>query len=51
MTQPIWTIETGNGPLIASAVHDGHAVSEEALSLMALSEPGRLREEDPFTGE
>jgi N-formylglutamate amidohydrolase len=40
---------TGNMPVIATAIHDGHNVREEVLSLMNLTEEDRLREEDPFT--
>ncbi|MDA1313395.1 MAG: N-formylglutamate amidohydrolase [Acidobacteria bacterium] len=50
MPQPKWRIEEGDGPLIATAVHDGHTVREEALGLMALQDAERLREEDPYTG-
>jgi hypothetical protein len=38
-----------NMPVIATAIHDGHNVREEVLSLMNLTEEERLREEDPFT--
>ena len=43
-------IATGPGPLVAAAVHDGHAVHPETLAHVALPEAERLREEDPFTG-
>jgi N-formylglutamate amidohydrolase len=36
---------------LATAVHDGHAIRDDALEHVALDELGRLREEDPFTGE
>lgn len=39
----------GDGPLVATAVHDGHAVRADLEPLFALSEAERLREEDPFT--
>ena len=42
-------LATGPGPLVAAAVHDGHAVHPETLRHLALPEPDRLREEDPFT--
>ena len=45
-----WYLERGDGPLVATAVHDGHNVREELAEWFALSETGRLREEDPFTG-
>ncbi len=40
----------GHGPIVATAIHDGHAVRPELLSIMRIDEAGRLREEDPFTG-
>ncbi len=45
----IWRLELGDGPLVATAIHDGHDVREEVRKLMALEEAARLREEDPFT--
>jgi hypothetical protein len=41
----------GEGPLVATAIHNGHAVREKLRPRFALSESERLREEDPFTGE
>lgn len=46
----IWQIQTGDSPLVAAAIHNGHAVRAEVAALMALDEAGRLREEDPYTG-
>ncbi len=46
-----WTVVEGEGPLVAVALHNGHAVREELHSLYAIGEQERLREEDPFTGE
>jgi hypothetical protein len=46
-----WTHRRGPGPVVATAIHDGHFVGTAALAEMALEEAGRLREEDPFTGE
>lgn len=34
---------------MATAIHDGHQVRDEALRLMAIDESSRLREEDPWT--
>ncbi|MCB0211214.1 MAG: N-formylglutamate amidohydrolase [Anaerolineae bacterium] len=45
----IWELHTGDSPLVATAIHDGHAVRPEVAALLALPEPERLREEDPFT--
>ncbi|WP_265569988.1 N-formylglutamate amidohydrolase [Sphingomicrobium nitratireducens] len=45
-----WHGKTGPGPIIATAIHDGHALRAEVERAMILSEEDRLREEDPFTG-
>jgi N-formylglutamate deformylase len=50
MKDKVWTLIEGDGPLVATAIHDGHALRDELVALSALSEPDRLREEDPFTG-
>ena len=50
MQTPIWQTQFGDGPLVAAAIHDGHAVRDELVERFALDENGRLREEDPFTG-
>jgi N-formylglutamate amidohydrolase len=39
----------GVGPLIATAIHDGHALWPEVAERIALPEDVRLREEDPYT--
>ena len=46
-----WTVRHGPGPVVATAIHDGHDLRDEAADVMALPEAERLREEDPFTGE
>ena len=46
----IWRTEFGVGPLVASAIHHGHAVRPEVAALLKLTETERLYEEDPFTG-
>jgi N-formylglutamate deformylase len=43
-------ISRGSGPLLATAIHDGHALRSEASERMLLSDGDRLREEDPHTG-
>jgi N-formylglutamate amidohydrolase len=43
-------IVSGHGPLVAVALHDGHALRREVADMTALDEGTRLREEDPFTG-
>jgi len=45
----IWRLEEGEGPLVAAAVHDGHALRPDIRRLLALNEDERLYEEDPFT--
>ncbi|MFO1464031.1 MAG: N-formylglutamate amidohydrolase [bacterium] len=48
--EPFWEwLEIGEGPLVASAIHDGHQLRPEVAEGIALSELERLREEDPFT--
>ena len=47
---PFWKITTGDTPLVAAAIHDGHEVREEVAKILGLTPAERLREEDPFTG-
>ena len=47
----MWKVSKGNGPLVTTAIHNGHQLRQEVADLVALSENERLREEDPFTGE
>ena len=51
MTDQIWRLHKGSGPLVATAVHDGHEVRNDLAKYLALTDAERLREEDPFTGE
>ncbi|MBC8373530.1 MAG: N-formylglutamate amidohydrolase [Planctomycetes bacterium] len=51
MTDPIWRVQTGRGPLIATAIHDGHDVRDDVAGYLALSDSERFGEEDPFTGQ
>ncbi len=51
VTDTIWQLHMGDGPLVAAAIHDGHATRDEVSALLALDDLARLREEDPFTGE
>ncbi|WP_324261087.1 N-formylglutamate amidohydrolase [Altererythrobacter sp. H2] len=46
-----WFHRRGAGPVVATAIHDGHHVGKAALAEMSLDDAERLREEDPFTGE
>ena len=40
----------GDTPVVATAMHDGHLLSEYLEGLSDLDESDRLREEDPYTG-
>ena len=51
MTEQVWRLQIGHGPLVATAIHDGHELREELVDYMLLDEAGRLREEDPFTDQ
>lgn len=45
----VFRLDVGEGPIIAAAIHSGHAIRSEVSEQMALGESERLREEDPFT--
>jgi len=47
----LWKIIPGSGPIVATAIHNGHQVRPDAADLMLISEEERLREEDPFTAK
>ena len=50
MTNAGWSITTDVAdPIIATAIHAGHGLSDELRPYMALDNASRLREEDPFT--
>ena len=49
--QPTWQWGGVISPLIGAAVHDGHLARDEVSAHFALDDAGRLREEDPFTGD
>ncbi|REJ70385.1 MAG: N-formylglutamate amidohydrolase [Planctomycetota bacterium] len=51
MAPPVWHLEVGDGPLVATAIHDGHDVRPDVAELMALGDAERRREEDPYTGQ
>jgi hypothetical protein len=46
----LWETRKGKGPLLATAIHDGHEVRPPVYDLLEISESDRLREEDPYTG-
>lgn len=45
-----WDIAVGDGPVIATAIHDGHGLRPSLRPLVALPADERMREEDPLTG-
>ena len=51
MTGRWLSIEEGEGPIVATAIHDGHLLRDDVAALTALTDAERLREEDPFTAE
>jgi len=46
----LWDIDNGSGPLVGTAIHNGHALREDVSEHIVIGEDERLREEDPFTG-
>ena len=42
-------VRLGNSPIVGTAIHNGTAVREDLRKAMALTDPDRQREEDPFT--
>ena len=48
---PWWTVQRSDDRVLATAIHDGHGLRPEIATAMALREAGRLREEDPWTGQ
>jgi N-formylglutamate amidohydrolase len=51
MSKSFYSLKKGNTPLVAAAIHNGHAVRKEVANLLALDGMSQLREEDPFTGQ
>lgn len=49
MSGPIYILEEGEGPIVATAIHDGHQLRAECAALTGLDDATRLREEDPYT--
>jgi N-formylglutamate amidohydrolase len=48
-SMPPWSIDVGDGPIVATAVHSGHELRPEVAEWMAIEDLQRLREEDPLT--
>ena len=46
---PLARVVAGNGPVVAVALHAGHALREGLGDYLALTERERMREEDPHT--
>ncbi|MDQ3957206.1 MAG: N-formylglutamate amidohydrolase [Actinomycetota bacterium] len=44
-----WDVVRGEGPFVATAIHNGHDIRPELAGLVLLSESDRRREEDPYT--
>jgi N-formylglutamate amidohydrolase len=51
LSMDLFQLIVGEGPLLASAIHAGHAIRPEVAGHLALDEATRLREEDPYTNE
>ena len=49
MSDQIWRMQVGDGPLVATAIHAGSELHAETAAHIALEAHERLREEDPFT--
>lgn len=46
-----WSLQRGDDPIVATAIHDGTQLRPEVAALMRLPSTERLREEDPHTGQ
>lgn len=51
VSEPSFVVYEGDGPIVATAIHDGHALRDECVTCSGLDEATRLREEDPHTGK
>jgi N-formylglutamate amidohydrolase len=51
MNAPLFQFEIGEGPLVACAIHDGHATRPEVAERLKIDEAARRYEEDPFTAD
>lgn len=47
---PGWQLRVGDGPIIATAIHDGHRIRDSLQPYLAIDDADRRREEDPLTG-
>ncbi|MDQ3914447.1 MAG: N-formylglutamate amidohydrolase [Actinomycetota bacterium] len=44
-----WDVVRGEGPVVATAIHNGHDMRSDLAELVLLREDERRREEDPYT--
>ena len=44
-----WTLTRGDGPLVATAIHEGSGLRPEVAGRLRLTDEDRRREEDPYT--
>lgn len=49
MARSFFKLITGNSPIVGAAIHNGHDIREDIAQHIDLTEPERLREEDPYT--
>lgn len=49
LREDAWDLIVSDGPVIATAIHDGHALRPGLRERMALDDDARWREEDPLT--
>lgn len=45
-----WDLVTGDGPVLAVALHDGHAIRDSLRPFLAFDDAQLRRDEDPLTG-
>lgn len=45
----MWEYEIGGGPVVATAIHNGHDVRPDVADHLCITPEERLREEDPYT--
>jgi N-formylglutamate amidohydrolase len=45
-----WDLVLGDGPVLATAIHDGHAIRDALRPHLAFDDAQRRRDEDPLTG-
>lgn len=48
---PYCIFRRGRSPIVAAAIHHGHATRPAVSTALAIDDRGQMQEEDPFTGE